>query len=451
MERRAKTRQVIERVVADLKANDLFVVDEASGVNDKEIEAAMSRASAPGRGGSFVGSVMVFPEGFPEADIVDRALEESDKKRRQFKKRHSGNPKGNRQDRARAWVEARQDKRNNRRLDRPHAKGGEEGALLVTWRDVLFGMKKPSKKFEYRDRSPAKLDFEFGKEPIFDLADIAKALAIPPSYLGIDEDPKSNLVRVGIEKEPKLDWASAPKAVKQEITMELSEDAVTSLEPFFAKVFADAVGDGIKQAFSAVTFDDISKVMLDVNKEVANSGSFVMSSEAFEQLQRELGRSVEEYEEERREREEQLEAMLRAAEGIERARNLDLLKIKQKLFQLRQRPSAEEDDDDEDDEVFFDQGTRAVRVRERIGGPSFRFERNEILEVSYVPPPSDPQALAIVGEEGPEALTDATLAWEPVKIEIPTGAILEVDAKLYANPPAGWEPVQGIRALKKIT
>lgn len=86
MERRAKTRQVIERVVADLKANDLFVVDEASGVNDKEIEAAMSRASAPGRGGSFVGSVMVFPEGFPEADIVDRALEESDKKRRQFKK-----------------------------------------------------------------------------------------------------------------------------------------------------------------------------------------------------------------------------------------------------------------------------------------------------------------------------------------------------------------------------
>lgn len=312
-------------------------------------------------------------------------------------------------------------------------------------------MKKPSKKFEYRDRSPAKLDFEFGKEPIFDLADIAKALAIPPSYLGIDEDPKSNLVRVGIEKEPKLDWASAPKAVKQEITMELSEDAVTSLEPFFAKVFADAVGDGIKQAFSAVTFDDISKVMLDVNKEVANSGSFVMSSEAFEQLQRELGRSVEEYEEERREREEQLEAMLRAAEGIERARNLDLLKIKQKLFQLRQRPSAEEDDDDEDDEVFFDQGTRAVRVRERIGGPSFRFERNEILEVSYVPPPSDPQALAIVGEEGPEALTDATLAWEPVKIEIPTGAILEVDAKLYANPPAGWEPVQGIRALKKIT
>lgn len=62
------------------------MVDEASGVNDKEIEAAMSRASAPGRGGSFVGSVMVFPEGFPEADIVDRALEESDKKRRQFKK-----------------------------------------------------------------------------------------------------------------------------------------------------------------------------------------------------------------------------------------------------------------------------------------------------------------------------------------------------------------------------
>lgn len=82
MVKRAKVKQVIERVVADLKANDLLVVDEASGVNDKEIEAAMSRASAPGRGGSFVGSVMVFPE----ADIVDRALEEADKKRRQFKK-----------------------------------------------------------------------------------------------------------------------------------------------------------------------------------------------------------------------------------------------------------------------------------------------------------------------------------------------------------------------------
>ncbi len=85
VERKATVKQVIERVVGDLKANDLFIVDEESNVNDKEIEAAMSRASAPGRGGSFVGSVMVFGD-FPEADIVDRALEKADEKRRQFKK-----------------------------------------------------------------------------------------------------------------------------------------------------------------------------------------------------------------------------------------------------------------------------------------------------------------------------------------------------------------------------
>lgn len=86
MERRAKVKQVIKEVVDDLRANDLLVVDEASNINDDAIEAAMSRASAPGRGGFFVGSVMVGSGDFPEADLVDRALQAADRQRRKVEK-----------------------------------------------------------------------------------------------------------------------------------------------------------------------------------------------------------------------------------------------------------------------------------------------------------------------------------------------------------------------------
>ena len=47
----------------------------------------MSRASAPGRGGFFMGSVMVGTvSDFPAADLVDRALEAADKQRRKVEK-----------------------------------------------------------------------------------------------------------------------------------------------------------------------------------------------------------------------------------------------------------------------------------------------------------------------------------------------------------------------------
>ena len=88
MVKRAKAKQVIERVVEELRANELFsVIDEASNISDDEIEAAMSRASAPGRGGFFLGSVMVGTvSDFPAADLVDKALEAADRVRRKTQK-----------------------------------------------------------------------------------------------------------------------------------------------------------------------------------------------------------------------------------------------------------------------------------------------------------------------------------------------------------------------------
>ncbi len=395
-------------------------------------------------------------------------------------------------------------------------------------------MKKQDKKFEYRDRSLAKLDKDFEQQREWNLTKIAEAFKVPAEYLNLDERP-SGIVGVSFDDKSILDVPKEPKwkslapdsqaavtytfkpVVKQEITMELSEDAIAPLEPFFAKAFADAfegmskgaesaaesmkkfgdtLREGVQEAvaeglFEALTFDDIKNAMLDVDRNVANTGTFLMSGETYDKLKKEFARADErrsEEEEELRERQEEIDRILRSTEEIERARNLDLLKVKQKLIELRKRP-------DDDDDVFFEQGTRAMRVRERIGGVAvpasaaesvkriigersiarqlsrtipmvskveiggvevdprsvkIDFSEQEFLETSPVPLPADPDALAIVGEEGPE-FVDVSLRWEPVKIEIPKGAILEVDEKLYANPPAGWERVEGFRALKKST
>lgn len=324
-------------------------------------------------------------------------------------------------------------------------------------------MKRKDKKFEYRDKSLAKLDWNWNKKPLFDLADIAKTFDVPPLVIG--------------KVEPVASIA---------ISKELAEDSIVALEPFFANAFSDAfksaaedaesfsatmkefgdkIREGVQESVAkglveALTFDDIRSAMFKIDEQTKAKGIFQMSPEAYDKIQAALGDAVGEYdkqkEEERREREEQFEKLLRTAEGIERERNLDLLKIKKKILELRNPTEPD------DDEVYFDSGTRAVRVRENMGGVlvpgdvassitritgeqsivrqvvrTIPFERYELLEVSAVPP-TDPNDVSA----GPLFSAD-------VRAPIPAGAIVAFDG---GEIPAGWAPVEGApgKFIKKL-
>ena len=110
------------------------------------------------------------------------------------------------------------------------------------------------------------------------------------------------------------------------------------------KEFGDKIREGVQESVAkglveALTFDDIRSAMFKIDEQTKAKGIFQMSPEAYDKIQAALGDAVGEYdkqkEEERREREEQFEKLLRTAEGIERERNLDLLKIKKKILELR--------------------------------------------------------------------------------------------------------------------